>query len=236
MSKVLIEYSTLKGIANTIREKTGYDSTMLPSEMPSYISEINTENVTVDGYKATEPLDLYTYSNVLVKTSTTDNRPPSPSGIKQILNDNNFIYYSSNFDSTNYIHTTTLKYVTMSLNKKSEININTEMVNGCKNVKIKLHQNSEINKFWLIVTYEYDNNSTKKENTYFSVYEITITDEKLTFAEKCANIMSYCSSGKWGEYYSGPKFSDLLVDSTGLYVAEVSSKAVGTGNIELTTF
>ena len=198
------------------------------------------EKVTIDGNKVTHPLDLYTHSYTLVETSDT-NYLPTFDGTKQILNDNNFIYYSTSYNSSTYVFTTTLKYVTNTpLTEKSSISITTDMPTGNTNRQINFHQNSETNKFWIIITYQKTNN--KKENTYFSVYEISISSSgKLTFTTKCTNIMSYCPSKQGANGYTGRAWSDLLVDSTGLYVVEahsdhVEDTSVGKDCMELTTY
>ena len=200
------------------------------------------EKVTIDGYKVTYPLDLYTHSYTLVETSDT-NYLPTFSGTKQILNDNNFIYYSTSYNSSTYVFTTTLRYVTNTpLAEKSSISITTNMVRDCESRSIRFHQNSETNKFWVVVTYKYYSSSTRKENTYFSVYEISISSSGvLTSTTKCTNIMSYCPSQYGASGYVGRVLSDLLVDSTGLYVVEAHSNHVesisfGKDCMELTTY
>ena len=200
------------------------------------------EKVTIDGYKVTYPLDLYTHSYTLVETSDT-NYLPTFSGTKQILNDNNFIYYSTSYNSSTYVFTTTLRYVTNTpLAEKSSISITTNMVRDCESRSIRFHQNSETNKFWVVVTYKYYSSSTRKKNTYFSVYEISISSSGvLTSTTKCTNIMSYCPSQYGAAEYVRRAWSDLLVDSTGLYVVEAHSNSVedtsvGKDCMELTTY
>lgn len=200
------------------------------------------EKVTIDGNKVTYPLDLYTHSYTLVETSDT-NYLPTFSGTKQILNDNNFIYYSTSYNSSTYVFTTTLRYVTNTpLAEKSSISITTNMVSGCEGRSIRFHQNSETNKFWVVITYKYYSRSTRKENTYFNVYEISISSSGvLTSTTKCTNIMSYCPSQHDASKYAGRVLSDLLVDSTGLYVVEahsdwVEDTSVGKDCMELTTY
>ena len=200
------------------------------------------EKVTIDGNKVREKLDLYTHSYTLVETSDTNNLPTF-SGTKQILNDNNFIYYSTSYNSSTYVLTITLRYVTNTpLAEKSSISITTNTVGSCESRNIRFHQNSETNKFWVVVTYKCYSSSTGKKNTYFSVYEISISSSGvLTSTPKCTNIMSYCPIQHGVSIYEGRVFSDLLVDSTGLYVVEAhsswaESNSFGEDRMELTTY
>ena len=97
------------------------------------------EKVTIDGNKVTYPLDLYTHSYTLVETSDT-NYLPTFSGTKQILNNNNFIYYSTSYNSSTYVFTTTLQYVTNTpLTEKSSISITTDMPVENTNRQINFH-------------------------------------------------------------------------------------------------
>lgn len=81
MSKVLVEDYTLSNIAEAIREKTGNGSSMLPSEMHERIYNIDTEKVTIDDYKVTEKMNLYSYQNQAVLE--VEAPTPLPSGYFQ---------------------------------------------------------------------------------------------------------------------------------------------------------
>lgn len=73
-NKVLINNSTLMGIADSIRDQLNTTETMRPSDMPGFINRIDAEKVTIDGEKVTESLDLFVHQHTMDFTPT-ENMP-----------------------------------------------------------------------------------------------------------------------------------------------------------------
>lgn len=95
MSKVLINNSTLMNIADSIRAQLNSNESMKPSDMPGFINQIDTEKVTIDDYKVTGNLDLYSFWKQIVldiETPPTTTTVPSGYSYKGKLYDGSKLY------------------------------------------------------------------------------------------------------------------------------------------------